>query len=90
MCDTLKSPGCQTAQRAAAAEERIKRLEAVLAQRIDWEWLETEISAIDTMYRGSPSYTRDAYWFKDEVLALIQKAAEIDRAALQEDPRDAR
>jgi hypothetical protein len=45
------------------------------------EWLETEISAIDTMYRGSPSYTHDAYNFKQKVLDLITKhKAFIDAA----------
>jgi hypothetical protein len=37
------------------------------------EWLETEISAIDTWYRGSPSYERSAYWFKEQVLELIKQ-----------------
>ncbi len=37
------------------------------------EWLEIEISAIDTRYRGSPSYDHDAYWFKNEVLEFISK-----------------
>ncbi len=41
------------------------------------EWLETEITAIDTWYRGSPSYMHDAYWFKDQVLDLIRKSKSI-------------
>ncbi|EWC39609.1 hypothetical protein [Stutzerimonas stutzeri] len=48
------------------------------------DWLDTEVSAIDTWYRGSPSYERDAGWFKSEVLRLIEGC----RAALstQGDP----
>lgn len=36
------------------------------------DWLDTEVSAIDTWYRGSPSYEHDAGWFKAEVLRLIE------------------
>lgn len=36
------------------------------------DWLDTEVSAIDTWYRGSPSYEHGAGWFKDEVLRLIE------------------
>ncbi|WP_019407202.1 hypothetical protein [Stutzerimonas stutzeri] len=36
------------------------------------DWLDTEVSAIDTWYRGSPSYERDAGWFKAEVLRMIE------------------
>lgn len=38
---------------------------------LDREWLKTEISAIDTWYRGNPSYMHDAYWMKDRVLKLL-------------------
>ncbi|MDV5486547.1 hypothetical protein QM155_04910 [Enterobacter hormaechei] len=38
------------------------------------EWLETEISAIDTIYRGDPSYEHDAYWMKNEVLDVVESA----------------
>lgn len=37
----------------------------------DLDWLKTEISAIDTWYRGDPSYMRDAYWMKEQVLKLL-------------------
>lgn len=38
------------------------------------DWLETEVSAIDTRYRGNPSNTHDAYWFKDQVFQLLKDA----------------
>lgn len=38
------------------------------------EWMETEISAIDTTYRGDPSYEHDAYWMKNEVLDVAESA----------------
>lgn len=39
------------------------------------EWLETEVSAIDTWYRGDPSYEHDAGWMKDEVFGVLKLAA---------------
>lgn len=39
-----------------------------------FDWLETELSAIDCWYRGDPSYEHDAYWFKDKALALVKQA----------------
>lgn len=38
------------------------------------DWLETEVMAIDPVYRGSPTYDHDAYWMKSEVYDLINKA----------------
>lgn len=46
------------------------------------EWLETEIIAVDTWYRGSPSYEHDAGWMKDQALRLVAEA----RAALERKP----
>lgn len=40
------------------------------------EWLEIEISAIDIIYRGSPSYVRDSEWMKDEVFSVLATARE--------------
>ena len=46
------------------------------------DWLETEVSAVDTWYRGDPSYEHEAYWMKLKVLKLIAEAKTIfDRAA---------
>lgn len=36
-------------------------------------WLAGEVAAIDTWYRGSPSYEHDAAWMKDRVLRLIRE-----------------
>lgn len=38
------------------------------------DWLETEVTAIDCMYHGSPTYERTAYWMRDEVVRLIDQA----------------
>lgn len=38
------------------------------------EWLDAEITAIDTMYRGDPSYEHDAYWMKSNVLDVVELA----------------
>lgn len=38
------------------------------------EWLDAEITAIDTMYRGDPSYKYDAYWMKSNVLDVVELA----------------
>lgn len=48
------------------------------------EWLDAEITAIDTMYRGDPSYERDAYWMKSEVLDVVELARKAFRAQLRE------
>lgn len=69
MCPTLTSPGCQTAQRAAAAEERVKRLEAALRYILDGFGLDAPHYNID---KDNPPRQSDMW--------IIQKA----RAALQE------
>ncbi len=48
------------------------------------EWLDTEITAIDTMYRGDPSYEHDAYWMKSEVLDVVESARKAFTAQLRE------
>ncbi|EFN4619265.1 hypothetical protein JKL13_000229 [Escherichia coli] len=40
-------------------------------------WLDAEISAIDPVYRGDPSYERDAYWMKNEVRDLVESAKKV-------------
>ncbi|MBR8188584.1 hypothetical protein KDW82_05855 [Burkholderia vietnamiensis] len=42
-----------------------------------FDWLETEISAVDCWYRGDPSYEHDAYWMKERALKLVQEAKAI-------------
>lgn len=39
-----------------------------------FDWLETEVQAIGTWYRGDPSYEHSAGWMKDEVLRLLKEA----------------
>lgn len=51
---------------------------------LDREWLKTEISAIDTWYRGDPSYMHDAYWMKDRVLKLLDHPAALSSPATPE------
>jgi hypothetical protein len=41
------------------------------------DWLRTELSAIDTWYRGSPSYEHDAGWMKDKVYSLLDHAEKV-------------
>ncbi|HIF0960419.1 TPA: hypothetical protein ACXYR6_005396 [Klebsiella pneumoniae] len=48
------------------------------------EWLDAEITAIDTMYRGEPSYERDANWMKSEVLDVVELARKAFSAQLRE------
>ncbi len=48
------------------------------------EWLDAEITAIDTMYRGDPSYERDANWMKSEVLDVVELARKAFPAQLRE------
>ncbi len=52
------------------------------------EWLETEVSAIDTWYRGDPSYEHDAEYMKDRVLHLLTEAKtafEVEKPAQPSD-----
>lgn len=44
------------------------------ARKEAFDWLETEIGAVDTWYRGDPSYEHDAGWFKARALALVGDA----------------
>ncbi|WP_316502027.1 hypothetical protein [Klebsiella aerogenes] len=48
------------------------------------EWLDAEITAIDTMYRGDPSYEHDAYWMKSKVLDVVELARKAFSAQMRE------
>ncbi|HEM8686452.1 TPA: hypothetical protein U2Q49_000812 [Citrobacter koseri] len=48
------------------------------------EWLDAEITAIDTMYRGDPSYEHDAYWMKSNVLDVVELARKAFAAQLRQ------
>lgn len=50
-------------------QNRVEELESEV-----FEWLETEISAIDSWYRGTPSYEREAGWMKDAALGVVKNA----------------
>lgn len=66
------------------ATDRIVAGIKVDAQSEVIEWLDAEITAIDTMYRGDPSYERDAYWMKSEVLDVVELARKAFSAQLRE------
>lgn len=53
------------------------------------EWLDAEITAIDTMYRGDPSYEHDAYWMKSEVLDVVELARKAFSDQLRKGINDA-
>lgn len=38
-----------------------------------WDDLIADISAIDCMYRGSPTYAHDAYWMRDRVVWTLKQ-----------------
>lgn len=69
-------PALETIRIAVSPQEPTQATDAFLAEvRAEViEWLETEISAIDTIYRGDPSYEHDAYWMKNEVLDVVESA----------------
>lgn len=66
------------------ATDRIVAVIKADAQSEVIEWLDAEITAIDTMYRGDPSYERDAYWMKSEVLDVVELARKAFPAQLRE------
>lgn len=53
------------------------------------EWLDAEITAIDTMYRGDPSYVHDAYWMKSEALDIVELARKAFSSRLRKGINDA-
>ncbi|MFA7256952.1 MAG: hypothetical protein WC047_05200 [Kiritimatiellales bacterium] len=55
-----------------------------------FEWLKTEISAVDLWYRGDPSYEHDAYWLRERVYKLIDDARAAFPAALASVPQPAK
>ena len=50
-----------------------------------FDWLETEISAVDCWYRGDPSYEHDSHWMKARALKLVQEAKAIFAPGVEED-----
>ena len=57
-------------------EELRAKIEAIERQeppRGWWDDLIADISAIDCMYRGSPTYAHDAYWMRDRVEWMLKQ-----------------
>ena len=50
-----------------------------------WDCLIADISAIDCMYRGSPTYAHDAYWMRDHVVWMLKKRRDALPGAKGED-----
>ncbi|MDN7892370.1 hypothetical protein QZM93_27545, partial [Burkholderia cepacia] len=74
----LRDPQYATTQPAPSAP-----LEGTGNGAEDWtafDWLRTEISAIDCWYRGDPSYEHDAYWMKERALNLVNEAEKLYRS----------
>jgi hypothetical protein len=55
----------------------------------DLEALLADVTAIDTRYRGSPSYEHDANWFKDRVIRLLEKRIAADASERADAEKDA-
>lgn len=60
----------------ARLRSKIEAIEAIERQEPTGEWwncLIADISAVDCMYRGSPTYAHDAYWMRDHVVQILEK-----------------
>ncbi|WP_454777533.1 hypothetical protein [Klebsiella oxytoca] len=80
--------GSETKEKIELAANRIKtpatdRIVAGIKADVV-EWIDTELSAIDPVYRGDPSYTHDAYSMKLEVLKVMDSARNIFCGQLRE------
>jgi hypothetical protein len=53
---------------------------------VDFEAIIDDIEAIDCRYRGDPSYDRDAYWMRDEVVATVKRHASFYTTPPQRKP----
>lgn len=59
----------------AVKEGQEKSMTKPQQEPVDFEALIVDIECIDCRYRGDPSYDRDAYWMRDEVIAAIKRHA---------------
>lgn len=75
--EAMKATGNMPATDAFLAEVRASAQSEVI------EWVDAEITAIDTMYRGDPSYEHDAYWMKSNVLDVVELARKAFVAQLR-------
>ena len=56
-----------------ALRAKIEEMERQEPPRGWWDDLIADISAIDCMYRGSPTYAHDAYWMRDRVVWMLKQ-----------------
>ena len=60
----------------AALRAKIEAMECVEKQEPSREWWDSliaDISAIDCVYRGDPSYAHDAYWLRERVMQMFEQ-----------------
>ena len=50
-----------------------------------WDDLIADISAIDCMYRGWPTYAHDAYWMRDRVVRMLEQRRDSTPAQKEND-----
>lgn len=76
---TRPDVGLQQAINVVMQRRQTPATDAFLAEVRDEviEWLDAEISAIDPVYRGDPSYEHDAHWMKNEVRDLVESAKKV-------------
>ena len=56
-----------------AKVEAMERMEKQEPSREWWDSLIADISAIDCVYRGDPSYAHDAYWLRERVMQMFEQ-----------------
>jgi hypothetical protein len=69
-----------------AAITAIKAALEAKDEPVDFEAIIDDIEAIDCRYRGDPSYDRDAYWMRDEVVATVKRHASFYTTPPQRKP----
>ena len=72
------NPGYNEMRKEAAAEitrlrAKIEQMEKQEPTRDWWDALIADVSSIDCMYRGSPTYAHDAYWMRDRVEWMLKQ-----------------
>ena len=61
--------------------EAMKCMEKQEPSREWWGSLITDISAIDCMHRGDPSYAHDAYWLRERVMQMFEQRRDASPGA---------
>ena len=56
-----------------ALRDKIEAMEKQEPTRDWWDALIADVSSIDCMYRGSPTYAHDAYWMRDRVEWILKQ-----------------